>query len=78
MNETYLAHYGVLGMKWGVRRYRNEDGTLTEAGKKRYNEDSDKLALAVAQKVEAIQDYSQASERFKQEVIQNAKKKKEG
>lgn len=36
MNESYLAHYGVLGMKWGVRRYRNEDGTLTEAGKKRY------------------------------------------
>lgn len=33
--ENYLMHYGVLGMKWGVRRYRNEDGTLTEEGKKR-------------------------------------------
>ena len=31
-----LAHYGVLGMKWGVRRYRNKDGSLTNAGKKRY------------------------------------------
>ena len=29
-----LMHYGVLGMKWGVRRYRNADGTLTPAGKK--------------------------------------------
>lgn len=33
--ETYLAHHGILGMKWGVRRYQNEDGTLTPAGKKR-------------------------------------------
>ena len=30
-----LAHYGILGMKWGVRRYQNKDGSLTEAGKKR-------------------------------------------
>ena len=30
-----LMHYGVLGMKWGVRRYRNADGTLTPVGKKR-------------------------------------------
>ena len=33
--ETYLAHHGILGMKWGVRRYQNEDGTLTPAGKLR-------------------------------------------
>lgn len=32
-NELY--HYGVKGMKWGVRRYQNKDGTLTAAGKKR-------------------------------------------
>lgn len=30
-----LYHYGVKGMKWGVRRYQNKDGTLTAAGKKR-------------------------------------------
>ena len=37
MNE-YLAHYGILGQKWGVRRYQNEDGSLTEAGKKRFKD----------------------------------------
>ena len=35
-NEDYLAHHGILGMKWGIRRYRNKDGSLTDAGKKRY------------------------------------------
>lgn len=35
MYNDYLAHYGVLGMRWGVRRYQNKDGSLTKEGKKR-------------------------------------------
>lgn len=42
--SNYLAHHGILGMKWGVRRYQNEDGTLTEAGKKRYARDMANMA----------------------------------
>lgn len=34
--DPYLAHYGVKGMKWGVRRYRNEDGSLTREGLRKY------------------------------------------
>ena len=36
-HDNELYHHGVKGMKWGVRRYRNSDGTLTPEGKKRYS-----------------------------------------
>ena len=35
-NELY--HHGILGQKWGVRRFQNEDGSLTPEGEKRYSE----------------------------------------
>ena len=34
-----LYHWGIKGMKWGVRRYQSRDGTLTSAGRKRYSTD---------------------------------------
>ena len=34
--QNYLCHYGIIGMKWGVRRYQNKDGSLTSLGLQRY------------------------------------------
>lgn len=39
MENRELTHSGVKGMKWGVRRYQNKDGSLTDAGKRRYDRD---------------------------------------
>lgn len=37
-----LYHHGALGQKWGIHRFQNKNGTLTSAGKKRYNSDKSK------------------------------------
>lgn len=34
--QNFLAHHGIRGQRWGVRRFQNKDGSLTSAGKKRY------------------------------------------
>lgn len=50
-NATYsdeLQHWGIRGMRWGNRRYQYKDGTLTPAGKKRYNKEVEKLKKETA------------------------------
>lgn len=50
---TYLAHHGIKGQKWGVRRFQNKDGSLTDQGKRRYLSDDTKRKIKTAAKVAA-------------------------
>lgn len=65
-NELY--HWGIKGQKWGVRRFQNKDGSLTPAGKKRYDDDVERLKSSVGdakKNVEtAYKKYSDATNRY--------------
>ena len=53
MNNNELYHYGIKGMKWGIRRYQNYDGSYTKKGLERYNKAKDKFIEAERNRKEA-------------------------
>lgn len=62
MEELY--HHGIKGQKWGVRRYQNEDGTLTDAGKKHYAKDMEKLESIQKKLDKAHEKYDKRLQKF--------------
>lgn len=63
-NDEYLAHHGILGMKWGIRRYQNKDGTLTPEGRKRYGDTDSSNESVDAKKARVLKSRS-ATELYK-------------
>ena len=74
----YLIHHGIKGQKWGVRRFENEDGTLTEEGKRRYRTfQGDDRAFEKEYSKKAVDLYNKASEEMNRGVFDTINKEYE-
>lgn len=78
MDNEYLAHHGIKGQKWGVRRFQNPDGTRTALGKSRSMSMRDRIKARSEQKSEAraVKKAASAEERheeLRQRVIRHPK-----
>ena len=67
--EDFLIHYGILGQRWGVRRYQNKDGSLTDEGRARYRlsdkRTENKLRRGIAASKQNLKDKAQRADKKK-------------
>ena len=59
-----LYHHGIKGQKWGVRRYQNKDGSLTNAGRKKAQKDADSLSKAMSKHLDSTNDFQRSVKRI--------------
>lgn len=73
---SFLAHHGILGQKWGIRRFQKKDGTLTSAGKKRYSSSAKSSRKKVDEIVDRVARTNQAFNNMLEtyNVVENSKK----
>lgn len=75
----YLEHHGILGQKWGIRRFQNPDGSLTKAGQKRYGTEGSRTAKQTQNRLNDVQKaiaYNKRDLRNREETISTFKNKK--
>ena len=65
MDNDELYHHGIKGMKWGVRRYQNKDGSYTQAGKRRASSSNSKSGNSVGAKIKTSMANRKASQHQK-------------
>lgn len=72
---AYFEHFGIRGMKWGQRRYQNEDGSLTSLGEKRYGKVGDRSRIGVKHDLNKL-DREQTYAKVRYDYNNNAAKRK--
>lgn len=81
-SKNELMHYGTLGMKWGIRKYQNKDGSYTALGKGRYNDSKDRAEKAkteyrIAKNLKDKDKINQTREEYKKAIEEKKQAKKD-